>query len=83
MAGGPLVLSFYFFLQAELLFLVALEAVEFPSAASGVVGAASFRGGILSLTKSRPFASENEVILWFGENPVSAEKQERKMLGML
>lgn len=33
------------------------------------VGGASFLGGILSFIASRPFASANEVILWFGEKP--------------
>lgn len=37
------------------------------------VGGASLRGGILSLIASRPLASANDVILWFGENPCRAE----------
>lgn len=36
------------------------------------VGGASFRGGIRSFIASRPFASANDVILWFGEKPWSA-----------
>lgn len=36
---------------------------------------ASFRGGIRSLIASNPFASANEVILWFGENPWSAVRR--------
>lgn len=37
------------------------------------VGGASFLGGILSLIASRPFASANDVILWFGEKPCRAK----------
>lgn len=37
-------------------------------------GGVSLRGGILSLIASRPFASANEVILWLGEKPCSAER---------
>jgi hypothetical protein len=37
------------------------------------VGGASFLGGILSLIASSPFASANDVILWFGEKPCRAE----------
>ena len=36
------------------------------------VGGASFLGGILSLMASSPFASANDVILWFGEKPCRA-----------
>lgn len=39
------------------------------------VGGASFRGGILSFIASSPFASANDVILWFGEKPWSAKIQ--------
>lgn len=33
---------------------------------------ASLRGGIRSFMASRPLASANELILWFGENPATA-----------
>lgn len=39
------------------------------------VGGASLRGGMRSLMASRPFASANDVILWFGEKPCKAEKR--------
>lgn len=40
------------------------------------VGGASFRGGILSFMASSPFASANDVILWFGEKPWSAKSHD-------
>lgn len=43
------------------------------------VGGASLRGGMRSLIASRPFASANDVILWFGENPCNAEKRKLKI----
>lgn len=48
------------------------DASGFLSSPPGV-GGASFLGGILSLMASSPFASANDVILWFGEKPCSAE----------
>ena len=35
-------------------------------------------GGILSFILSRYFASSKPLILWFGENPLSAEKDKPK-----
>lgn len=41
------------------------------------VGGASCLGGILSLIASSPFASANDVILWFGEKPWRATKKKK------
>jgi hypothetical protein len=58
----------------ELLFWLpccVVDTTDFLSSAPGV-GGASFLGGILSLMASSPFASANDVILWFGEKPCRA-----------
>lgn len=47
------------------------DTTDFLSSPPGV-GGASFLGGILSLMASSPFASANDVILWFGEKPCRA-----------
>lgn len=44
-------------------------------------GGVSLRGGIRSLIASRPLASANDVILWLGENPCSAETERISALG--
>ena len=41
-------------------------------------GGASLRGGIRSLMASNPLASSNDVILWVGENPCKAARQQQQ-----
>lgn len=59
--------------------------VSFAAATTGLssdgVGVASLRGGIRSLIASKPFASANDVILWFGEKPCRAAntKKQKKL----
>lgn len=78
MAGAVVVLGLVVVVVAAgVVGVVAVEADGGGRSSDAGDGGASFLGGMRSLIASRPLASANDVILWFGENPCKAMEQKK------
>lgn len=78
MAGAGVLLDVVVVAAAGVVGVTAVEDDGGGRSSAAGDGGASFLGGIRSLIASRPLASANDVILWFGEKPCKAEIQKKK-----